>query len=67
MEKFKKMFESKGKYNKGDSITVDGDTYKITDIINDEMAGLWVYEVRDEDDNEMTLDLKYVDKKAKKK
>jgi len=64
---FKSIFtEAKGKFKVGDSIKWDGDVYKITGIVNDEAEDMLVYEVNDSKGSEMTLDMKVIDKTAKK-
>jgi len=68
LEKFKEIFESNGgKFKPGTKIELDGDIYTIIDKpFNDKMAGLWTYPAEDDKGNELTLDMKYVDKNAKK-
>ncbi len=65
---FKELFEKsvKSKFKTGDKIKFDGSVYEIKDKYNDNMENMDVYEVNDKDGHEMTLEIKVVDKTAKK-
>ena len=66
MTKFKEIFEAKSKFKAGDKISDGGDVYTISKVYNDEMSGLLVYQAKDKDGNEEILNVKVIDKSAKK-